>query len=69
MNNLTFQGQHTIEGDPMVNQPTFAAHESLELHEILNFKTLCVTRECSQHARDGRHDICYGFSHPSQRRS
>ncbi|MDQ0898819.1 hypothetical protein QFZ80_002647 [Paenibacillus sp. V4I7] len=44
MNNLTLQGQDTIGGEPMVNQPTLAAHESLELHEALNFKTLCVLK-------------------------
>jgi similar to spore coat protein len=26
----------------MINQETLAAHESLEVHEALNFKTLCV---------------------------
>jgi similar to spore coat protein len=26
----------------MLNQQTLAAHESLEVHEALNFKTLCL---------------------------
>jgi similar to spore coat protein len=26
----------------MLNQETLAAHESLEVHEALNFKTLCL---------------------------
>ncbi|AKA44327.1 spore gernimation protein GerQ [Paenibacillus sp. P2(2022)] len=25
-------------------QPTLAAHESLEIHEVLNFKTLCLAK-------------------------
>lgn len=27
-----------------MNRPTLAAHESLELHELLNFKTLCLAK-------------------------
>lgn len=26
------------------NRPTLAAHESLEIHELLNFKTLCLAK-------------------------
>lgn len=28
----------------MMNQETLAAHESLEIHEALNFKTLCLAK-------------------------
>lgn len=28
----------------MINQQTLAAHESLEIHEALNFKTLCLAK-------------------------
>ena len=27
-----------------MNQPTLAPHESLDLHEMLNFKTLCLAK-------------------------
>lgn len=28
----------------MINQQTLAAHESLEVHEAINFKTLCILK-------------------------
>lgn len=28
----------------MMNQQTLASHESMELHEMLNFKTLCLAK-------------------------
>ncbi|RXT13678.1 spore coat protein [Ammoniphilus sp. CFH 90114] len=27
-----------------MEQPTLSAHESMEIHELLNFKTVCLTR-------------------------
>lgn len=28
----------------MINQSSLAAHEALEVHEVLNFKTLCLAK-------------------------
>jgi similar to spore coat protein len=29
---------------PLINQPTLAPHEMMDIHEILNFKTVCLAK-------------------------